>query len=305
MAARGGGGRPRWWARGGDRSRRGLRRPAGRVAPVRRTAAAGPVGAARRGHHHRSVGGGVGADGVRHRRGPAEPPQAPRRQPEHRDQPDQGERSRAAQGSRAVQPRRSRRGRALHAPPDARVGTREALRRDRVRPPRGGPVQRVAVRADSRHPAEEFTADGRRVRRVHGLRPCPRGRVPTGRWWCPAVHQHCQHRQGHGRHPGSPGRSEDQLRGLLLRHLPGGGVRQPVPRAVEPQRAGLVDPPRLAVAGTGQAAVGGGAVQRRAVGDLGRAARRHLPPGPDAGRGAGRHRGTGRTARRPIGSVHP
>ena len=52
-----------------------------------------------------------------------------------------------------------------------------------------------------------------------------------------AVHDHGRHGAGHGFHPGRPGPAEDQLLRLLLGHLPGTGVRDPVPAPAAPDGA--------------------------------------------------------------------
>ncbi len=198
--------------------------------------------------------------------------------PAHRDQPDQGERPRAAPGGRAAQPRWSGRRRARHAARDSRIRAGEALRRDRLRPPRGRPIQRAQVRTDPGHQTGHVPAGRCGLHRLRRVRPSPRSRLPAGGRRHPAVHQHGQHGAGHGRHPCRAGRIADQLPGVLLRHLPGRGVRQPVPPAAEPQCARLLGASLLALAGAGRTAVGGEPVQRRAVGDLGRPAGSHLPP---------------------------
>ena len=64
-----------------------------------------------------------------------------------------------------------------------------------------------------------------------------RRRLPAPVRLAAAVHDHGRHGAGHGFHPGRPGRAEDQLLRLLLGHLPGAGVRDPVPAPAAPDGA--------------------------------------------------------------------
>ena len=109
------------------------------------------------------------------------------------------------------------------------------VRRHRLRPARGGreqarpelqagPLRPGAPGLRAEHPGDR---EGQ-PRRAPG--PSPRPAARSTRSVLPYIDTR-QRRAGHGRDPRGPRRPEDQLLRLLVRHLPGRGVRQAVPAA--------------------------------------------------------------------------
>jgi hypothetical protein len=166
---------------------------------------------------------------------------------------------------------------------------RRHLRLDRLRPARGRrqlPVAQLHPRLLRLRPPLLRAGDPGAGADLAGPLGVLRRRLRAQRGGTAAPHEDHRQRQGHGEHPQDPRRQADQLLRLLLRHLPGAGLLDPVPVAGAAHGAGQQRRPAERLV-PGQPQPGRGLRPRHQhLVRLGGQVPRGLPPGRHQGRGA-------------------